>query len=191
MKRGILICLIVSTATIVLGMPGAALAGGGCHSGTTYQDASGEKEATVRMVDACFTASVTEVDPGVSLTFVSDDAGITHNVGGNGWGYLDDMSKGDAFTATFDEPGIYPFACSYHPGMTGAIVVGDGTGAGNGSAVSVEPFDAPAPETVARVVAGDTGLSGGSLVTTGVVGIVAGIGMTVGFARLGRRRVTS
>jgi plastocyanin len=182
-----LICVIVGAATIVLGMPGAALAGGGCHSGATHDDASGQKEATVRMVDACFSASITEVDPGTSVTFVHDDAGITHNVGGNQWGYFDDMSKGDAFTATFDEAGVYPFACSYHPGMTGAIVVGDGTGAGSGGAVSVEPFEAPAPETVTRVVASDAGLPGGLLVASGVVGIALGAGIAVGVTRLGRR----
>ena len=52
-------------------------------------------------------------------------------MGGNAWGHFEDMIEGDAFTVRFDDAGIYPFACNYHPGMTGAIVVGDGKGAGN------------------------------------------------------------
>jgi len=84
-----------------------------------------------------------------------------------------------------------PFACSYHPGMTGAIVVGGGTGAGNGSAVSVEPFEAPAPKSVTRVVASEEGSAGGSLVAAGVVGIALGAGIAVGFTRFGRKRVTA
>jgi hypothetical protein len=61
------------------------------------------------------------------------------------------MDFGDAYTATFDEAGIYPFACSYHPGMTGAIVVGDGKGAGNGLAVSSTPPELdPVPAATAE-----------------------------------------
>ena len=70
------------------------------------------------------------------------------------------MAKGDAFTATFDGAGIYPFACQYHPGMTGAIVVGDGKGAGSGAGITVEPFSAPDPETVTRVGGQDGGTPG-------------------------------
>jgi hypothetical protein len=33
------------------------------------------------------------------------------------------MEQGDRFSVSFDEEGVYPFACTYHPGMTGAIVV--------------------------------------------------------------------
>jgi plastocyanin len=137
MRRSILVGALVGAALMM--SPTPAVAGGGCHGGATQQDATGEEEATVRMVDACFTASVTTVDPGTDVTFVNEDAGVTHNVGGTLWGNYEDMVRGDTYTATFDEPGIYPFACSYHPGMTGAIVVGDGKGAGNGLTVSTTP----------------------------------------------------
>jgi plastocyanin len=180
-----LLCMIAAAATVVLGMPGAALAGGGCRSPVTSNDASGDDNATVRMVDACFSASITNVDPGTSVTFVHDDAGITHNVGGNEWGYFDNMWKGDAFTATFDEAGVYPFACSYHPGMTGAIVVGDGTGAGNGESITVQPFEAPSSKVVAPpVVAEDGGLA--ALVAAGLGGLALGAVVMLGISRLGR-----
>ena len=123
LKRGMLLCTIVAAVAIV-GMP-AASAGGGCHSGVTQNDAGGEDAVTVRMVDACFTATVTTVDQGAPVTFVNMDE-FVHNVGGNEWGHFEDLHGGDAFTVSFDEAGTYPFACSYHPGMTGAIVVGDG-----------------------------------------------------------------
>jgi hypothetical protein len=45
------------------------------------------------------------------------------------------MEQGDRFSVSFDEEGVYPFACTYHPGMTGAIVVGDGIGAGTGAVI--------------------------------------------------------
>lgn len=138
MKRGMLLCVVAATA-LVLGLPAASLAGGGCHGGATHQDSTGEDEATVEMVDACFSAVITEVDPGTPVTFVNLDQGVAHNVGGTLWGNFEDMHAGDMYTAIFDEPGIYPFACNYHPGMTGAIVVGGGTGVGNGTEVSTAP----------------------------------------------------
>jgi plastocyanin len=188
MKRGMLLCMLAATAIVVLGMPAAALAGGGCHGGVTQNDATGEKATTVRMIDACFSASVTTVDPGTEVTFVNADLGLIHNVGGNGWGNFEDMAKGDAFTATFDGAGIYPFACQYHPGMTGAIVVGDGTGTGSGANITVEPFSAPAPETVTRVVTKEEGIPAGLGVAAGVVGLALGAGVAFGLLRSAAKR---
>lgn len=187
MRRVMLLCMIAATATIVLGIPSVALAGGGCHDGVTRNDATGEKTATVRMIDACFTATVTTVDPGAPVTFANTDLGITHNVGGNQWGHFEDMIEGDAFTVTFDEAGIYPFACNYHPGMTGAIVVGDGKGAGSGSeGITVQPFEATSPEVVRPVVAVDDGLPIGALVAVGLGGLALGAVVMLGISRLGR-----
>jgi plastocyanin len=191
MRRGMLICVLVGAATVVLGVPGAALAGGGCHGGVTESDATGDKVATVRMIDACFTATVTTVDPGTDVTFVNADFATIHNVAGNEWGHFEDMSKGDSFTARFDAAGIYPFACQYHPGMTAANVVVDGKGAGSGSSITVEPFNAPAPQTVTRVVAKGEGLPAGWLVATGVAGLALGAGIAFGLLRSGDKRTTA
>ena len=185
MKRGMLLCVVGATM-VVLGVPGAALAGGGCHSGVTENDATGEKDATVEMVGACFNATVTTVDPGTPVTFVNTDLGITHNVGGNQWGHFEDMIEGDAFTATFDEAGVYPFACNYHPGMTGAIVVsGDGTDAGGAESITVEPFE-PAAKSVGTVAAAPEGAPIGVVIGVGVIGLMLGAGIAVGVARSGR-----
>jgi len=190
MKRGMLLCTIVGVATVVLGMPGAALAGGGCHAGVTENDATGEKDATVQMFDACFTATVTSVDAGTAVTFANTDLGVTHNVGGNQWGHFEDMIEGDAFTVRFDDAGIYPFACNYHPGMTGAIVVGDGKGAPNAEVVSVQPFE-PDAKPVTRVVSNDQGLPAGFVVAAGALGIAVGAGIAVGLTRSGKKSATA
>ncbi|HEX5948986.1 MAG TPA: plastocyanin/azurin family copper-binding protein [Actinomycetota bacterium] len=117
-----------------------ASAGGGCHEGATQ----GEGD-TVAMADLCFTPSVLRVDPGTEVTFVNRDL-TTHNVSANGWGHFEDMAKGDGFRATFEEEGVYPYACMYHAGMTGAVVVGDGAGAGSGAPVTVAPLTTAAQE---------------------------------------------
>jgi plastocyanin len=172
MKRRTLLSTILALAAIVV-TPAVAAAGGGCHTAATESDASGEKEATVRLIDACFTATTTTVDPRTPVTFVNMDDGITHNVGGNQWGHFDDLYPGDAFTVSFDQAGTYPYACTYHPGMTGAIVVGDGKGAGAGETISVEPL-AQAPAAVAPVASGSGGVPLIGLIAIGVVGAALG-----------------
>jgi plastocyanin len=184
MKRAMLLCVIVGAAAFASG--GTALAGGGCHEGVTQDDATGEDEATVRMFNACFEATVTTVDPGTPVTFVNDDIGVTHNVGGNQWGHFDDMIEGDAFTATFDDPGVYPFACNYHPGMTGAIVVGGGKGgAGSGEDVSIQPFE-PAPKGVAPAADERDGVSTAGVLGIGLLSAGLGVAIALGIGRMRR-----
>ena len=180
LKRGMLLSTMVAAVAIV-GMP-AASAGGGCHSGVTQNDAGGQEAVTVRMVDACVSAPVKTVDQGAPVTFVNTDE-FVHNVGGHEWGHFEDLQGGDAFTVSFDEAGTYPFACSYHPGMTGAIVVGDGKGAAASGAITVEPFE-PAPTTVTRVVTRSEGFPAGFLILAGALGALLGAGL----ASLGRTR---
>jgi plastocyanin len=165
-----------------------AAAGGGCHAGITQ----GEGD-TIEMVDACFTPAILHVKPGTEVTWVNKDA-FVHNVTANEWGHFDDLNQGDAFTATFSEPGVYPFACAYHPGMTGAIVVGSGMGAGSGENVVVESFSASSRETAqeeqpaAPVRAGAQTESGGGSsavgwLAGGAIGLVLGAGIAIAARR--------
>ena len=156
-------------ALVVPAVP--ASAGGGCHEGVTEAATD-----TVELVEACFTPAVVDIAPGGSVTFVNTDP-FAHNVTANTWGHFDDLNTGDSFTATFDEPGVYPFACTYHPGMTGAVVVGDGSGAG-GAVTTAEQ----APSQVVEVQAvqpssdGDQGSTTGWL-AGGAIGLAIGLGV--------------
>ena len=179
MRRRIGIALAATFLVVLLAPAAPAVAGGGCHGGPTQ----GEGD-TVELKDACFTPSNLTIDPGETVTFVNLDD-ITHNVGGGGWGYFEDMSQGDTFTATFDEAGTYPYACSYHPGMTGAIIVGDGTGVGSGAAITVDPLEQPEPVVKVRTV---TEPSSGTTVAIGwIAGAVIGAALGFGIAALVRR----
>jgi plastocyanin len=188
MKRGMLLS-VVAAAALVLGLPTASVAGGGCHGGATHQDSTGENEATVEMVDACFSAAITEVDPGTPVTFVNLDQGVAHNVGGTLWGNFEDMHAGDMYTATFGEPGIYPFACNYHPGMTGAIVVGDGMGAGNGAEVSTTPpeLEPVSNRTVSTRQPLASAASPTPWIAAGLLGVALGAGVAIWAIRFGKR----
>jgi plastocyanin len=179
--------ILVLAATLLgaLAVPALpALAGGGCHDGAT----TGEGD-TVEMKDACFTPTTLTVDSGDTVTFVNLDD-MTHNVGGSLWGHYDDMNQGDVFEATFAEAGIFPYACSYHPGMTGAIVVGDGAGAGNGERVTVASYEAPAasPEVVVRAAASEQPAGSGSSPVGWIAAGAAGLVIGLGAGLFGRRR---
>ncbi len=107
--------MTLGTVGALAGMT-AASAGGGCHSGVT--EGYGTR---IEMIDACFTPTTLFAEPGETITFVSRDADA-HNMTANAWGHFDDMHEGERFTTSFKTDGIYAYACTYHPGMTGAIV---------------------------------------------------------------------
>jgi plastocyanin len=156
-------------AAVTIPWAGPAGAGGGCHRGMTQ--GTGD---LVEMVDACFTPSILQVAPGTEVTFANRDP-IGHNVSAWSWGQPDAMMKGDSITARFNEEGIYPFACSYHPGMTGAVVVGDGTGPGSGTPVSVgSSSDRPGTGGDVARASSEGPSTGIGWVGGGVLGILVG-----------------
>jgi plastocyanin len=179
--RGGLAAAIVMASTM---WAWPASAGGGCHRETLTEG----EGFTVAMSKACFDPGVLRVDPGTEVTFVNEDP-IIHNVSATGWGYFGEMRADDSFRATFDEEGVYPFACTYHPGMTGAIVVGDGVGAGSGVTVGAVDSADSGSGTVARPAAVDTD---GTPAVGWAVGGAGGflIGAAAGLL-LRRRRLTT
>jgi plastocyanin len=160
----------------------SASAGGGCHARVTH--GTGD---TVQMRDACFTPTALRVDPGTSVTFVNEDP-FVHNVTANLWGHFDDLEQGDAFTATFAQEGIYPYACTFHPEMTGVVVVGDGDGPGSGEAVVVSSLQeppAPSPEVRTVTVTEEAGASSPLVWLSAGLGLLAGL--AIGSLARGRR----
>lgn len=180
---------LAAAAVLVLALtlptvPAMAGGGGGCHGGTTQ--GAGD---TVEMVEACLTPTTLRIDPGDTITFVNRDH-IAHNVVANRWGHAEEMAKGDAFTATFDEPGVYPYACAYHWGMTGAIVVGGGVG--DGEEVRVASFEpsGPSPAVEIRTVREVAATSTTGWFLGGAIGLVLGLGLGLAGRAMARRKAT-
>ena len=84
----------------------------------------------VRIVDDDadgFQPGTIAVDIGGQVTFVNlDDDPHTATGAGFDTGNID---PGEQVTITFDEAGAFPFACQYHPIMTGSVAVRDASGA--------------------------------------------------------------
>ncbi len=149
MKRLVLAAIVLASPLVA---PAAAAGGGGgCHGAYT-PDAAG---VSVALSMACFDPLVVRVKQGQTVIWTNKDD-MPHNVYGAGfaWGQSgDDLSKGESVSFEFSKPGTFPYACLVHPGMVGAVVVGDGLRAG-GAANDVGIRDvtkpaAPAPATPA------------------------------------------
>ncbi len=185
MARRSLSALWVTVLALLVVPALPASAGDGCHSRATTGAGN-----TVELKDLCFTPTTLRIDPGGTVTFVNRD-GFVHMVAGMGWGTSGDLIAGDAFTATFADAGIYPYACIYHPGMTGAIVVGDGSGAGDGIAVTVASYRPPesSPPVEVQTVSEDpdgNGAATGWVLGSGL-GLLAGLGGGLAVRRRARR----
>jgi hypothetical protein len=130
-------------------------------------------------VGLCFFApTVARVPVGATVTFFNG-AGIVHLVtGANGeWGSRDaELQPEQSVSYRFDKPGVYPYACALHRGMSGTIVVGN---ADLAAAVATptrtgEPTQPPAAQATDEPPAGGT--------PTVVLGV--GLGILVGAAGL-------
>ena len=127
--RGHLIRRAASVVFIGLSMsvaaPAAALASGGGGCGRPVSDDDGIR---VAIRNFCFGPTILRVDPGETVTWVNRDA-VPHTVlGANGsWGSFGSVRRnGGDTTYRFVSPGVYPYVCTYHPGMIGAVVAGNG-----------------------------------------------------------------
>jgi plastocyanin len=158
---------------------GQARAGGGCHGAVTQ--GTGD---TIDLVGACFTPTILRVTEGTTVTFVNKDP-FAHNVTANGWGHFDNLQPAETFTASFNTSGTYPFACTIHPGMSGAIVVGDGRSASvNGDVTSDTPADGLRSPAATRSVAS---AGSGGRIAAGALGLAGGVALGLSFGALRRR----
>lgn len=128
-----------------------ALAGGICHR----ESVSLGRGQTVRMRNNCFSPMVLHAAPGETVTFVNRDT-APHTVTGAGdWGTgFKELSTGMRFQVRLPERGLYLFDCVIHPGMVGAIYVGNGK--------TIEVADSRSVTTVREGSVSDEGVLEGS-----------------------------
>lgn len=115
--------VLVMTLALV---PGVAQASGGGGCGQAVSDRTGTH---VQISGFCFGPTITRVQPGAEVTFTNLDP-VPHSIlGANGsWGGYDALKRHQPVTYRFSEPGVYPYVCTFHIGMVGVVVVGDGIG---------------------------------------------------------------
>ncbi len=175
-------------------VPGA-LAGGGCHADVTGAVHTDGGASVIRMDVCSFEPTVARVAVGTEVTFLNTST-VGHVVLGRGqsWGGGDTLDPGQSRIQRFGEAGVLPYSCPLHPGMVGAIVVGDANTPPGAMGASVdgatgreEPAPAaPAPENdSAASTASATGIE--PLAAVGLGG-VAGLAVLALGALMVRRR---
>ena len=135
---------LLVVASVVAGADAVSAGGGRCgEEGPVTPVAATE----VAMAQSCFAPGVVAIAVGDTVRIVNDDP-VRHNVYGPGW-FHGDVPPGETASRTFDEAGTYTFACTLHPGMTGAVVVTDAV-----PIAATAPAEADRDGTSAGLVAG-------------------------------------
>jgi len=102
-------------------------AGDPCYHGFDIPDRTTASETQIKVAPCAFAPTVTTVAAGSTVTFFNGPD-FTHLITGANaeWGSRDVEMKPDSeISYTFSKPGVYPYACALHRGMSGTIVVGD------------------------------------------------------------------
>jgi plastocyanin len=106
------------------------VAGGGCVNKNAANDGA---FALIDIKDCSFQPTITRVAAGSTVTWKNVDY-LPHLISGVGWGSVQgytgangegQLNPGGAFSFTFAKPGLYPYTCYIHPGMSGLVIVGD------------------------------------------------------------------
>ncbi len=141
MLRRLLVAMPVSLFATVLLTAGSVSAGGGCHSSGGTSEGAG---TAVELRMCAFRPTILHVQPGETVTWTNRDY-LPHLVTGVGWGDATPLAQGQAVTYRFATAGIYPYTCSLHSGMSGAVVAGNGIGVGRPADVASVSLSTPAP----------------------------------------------
>jgi plastocyanin len=122
MRKGLIGAIVAAVVATFPAVPAVASGGGGCGGPVTQETGD-----AVAIRQFCFEPTILVVPGEGQVTFTNRD-GFPHNVlGANAsWGSFARMNDGKTRAFSFDEPGVYPYVCSWHPGMVGAVVVGGG-----------------------------------------------------------------
>jgi plastocyanin len=170
MRRQTALLLISASFLVVLGWAasGTVMAGGGCHQQT--EASAIEAASAVVKLDGCtYAPTITRVPIGTNVRWINS-SNQTHDITGRRfeWG-SGDLVSGASYSQRFTKAGVFPYSCSFHPGMAGIVVVG-GTDLTLASDVVAPPAEPVASETsggnalVAIAAAAGLGLLGGALV---------------------------
>ena len=174
-------------AALAAGSVAPVVAGGGCHTpdGTVHTEGNA---TVVRMETCAFAPTVVHVPVGTEVRFLNTSQ-VDHLVVGESqsWGTNDALVPGQETKRRFATKGVFPFSCTMHPGMVGAVVVGGADAAAMLPPAAGGTTDAAAPVASTAPVA-----DGGSvlpLVGLAILAVVILIGAGVVARRGGRPTV--
>jgi plastocyanin len=188
--------LVPATLATWLVVAPAAMAGDPCFHGFDMPPVTTEATNQIKLLECAFGPTIATVPTGSTVTFVNGPH-FAHLVTGAGqtWGSRDIQVQPNAeISYRFEAPGLYPYACALHVGMSGAIVVGDAASAlaagTTGAAVRLTDGE-PAAATTEAASPEATSSSPIGTVALVVAGVVGGIAAGAAAVWLGLRRRSS
>lgn len=188
-RRGLSALAVFALVAGLTLVPGVAAASGGGGCGGPVTDEAG---TSVDISEFCFTPTILRAAPGDVVTFTNRDRTQHTVLGANGiWGGYDTLKRGVGTTFEFAEPGIYPYVCTWHPGMIGVVVVGDGAGGAIDTTTAAGPVtQGSSQETgLSAATAGLESEGVGLAFAGGAFGLVLGAAGAIGVRRLRRRSI--
>ena len=85
--------------------------------------ASGSDVVNIEMKGFAFNPQEVTVKVGTTVTWTNmDSAGHDVKAADGSWG-SDTLTNGQSFSKVFDQAGTYAYVCTFHPKMTGTIIV--------------------------------------------------------------------
>jgi plastocyanin len=156
--------LVVTAAAWPTGR--TASAGGACRG----QPVNDEASDAVIMTANCFVPTIIRIDEGATVTWFSHDNASHTVTGANAsWGSFEEVPEGAQHSEVFDRAGVYPYYCFLHPGMIGAVVVGDG---GGGGAAGGSVAGADSDRSMSLVLGAPAAFAGAVAVSAGAVALL-------------------
>ncbi len=184
-----LLALTASSTLAILWLASAptASAGDPCYHDFVMPTTTIQATNEIKVMPCAFGPTVAQVPVGSTVTFFNGPD-FAHLVTGadQAWGSRDtELKPGSTVSYTFDKPGVYPYACALHRGMSGTIVVGDLAAANTVGAAAVGTTATGTPS--ASQTTSGTDLGGSAVLALAVaIGIVIGAAVAVLASR--RRR---
>jgi plastocyanin len=193
-----LIAVVAAASVLVAGLVLAprVAAGDPCYHGFDIPARTEATESQIKVGPCFFAPTVAHVGVGDTVTFFNGEGFIHLITGANAeWGSRDaELAPESQVSFTFDKPGVYPYACALHRGMSGVIVVGDAASARGAAPAVISGGTAGADDAAGAGSAGVDATVPASapaapgLAAAALFGVVAGAG---GVWVIARRRYLS
>jgi plastocyanin len=142
---------------------------------------AGQAQEGVTIVDNAYQPKQIEVDAGTTVLWTQEGE-LPHTVTADDGSFdSGEMGQGDTYSQTFQQPGSFPYYCTFHGapggvGMSGTVVVSGGAGGpGDGQDPSGDEGQGNAADDQPEATLADTGTSVGPLSLAAVALMVAGI----------------
>ncbi len=95
--------------------------GTGNQQQTQQQTTQQIEETAVSIANFSFEPGSLKVAPGTKITWTNNDS-ATHQIKSDTFS-SNPLAKGETFSVTLNNPGVYNYSCAIHPTMKGVIVV--------------------------------------------------------------------